>query len=279
MAKIATALPEPWCEDAVRFALRQLARRTGRRRPRVIALHTPSLLPPAPAEREMGAALIHIRALGAAQRTSPRSEFGELAEPTDQIPRPLERWLSTRSRTPTALWAPSAWFQPRRTIALARLGLSEVIVEGEDDGPAPLAVVLERLLHDARAHRFLDVLPPSLPDDLRALIKELLSRGTKWPTTHELAARVHCDRSTLFRKFRRASLPPPRQLTTWIRLYLALDRIEDGWSPPRAAAATGFSTSSNLFAMARSRLDLGSAEEFIDLGTEELLRALSRKLK
>jgi hypothetical protein len=109
---------------------------------------------------------------------------------------------------------------------LARWGVREVLVEGEEDSPATLALVLCRLLLPPAVGTFLDGFPGIglHPDYLLGLVWGVL-RPTVEFNEAALAGRAGRDRSRMEDDFARAGAPEPRQACVGATIFgLATER-------------------------------------------------------
>jgi AraC-like DNA-binding protein len=195
----------------------------------------------------------------------PRNER-RAAEPDDAVPRALAEWLRSKDRPPTAIWADADWLHPRRVLRLATMGLSEVVVRGREDTLNGVCTVVERLVNSERKAAFIRALSDEIPSDLEGLIQSLLVPTSKFPSPEAMARRMYCDRATLYRRFRRAALPPPADLISWIRIYLVLSLVDEGTSLEDAVSRLGFQSKAAFWSMTARRIPEVRREEIMSRG-------------
>lgn len=186
----------------------------------------------------------------------------------------LEEMLNRRGACAMALWTSPDWPDPARVLELGRLGLADILVKGKDDSPRELAARLQRLAADQRSAEFLGALPPDLPSSISVLVLNLMLPGNARADPTELAKRACCDRTTLYRRFRKAGLPPPREFVGWMRAYTGLRLVEEGIPTEKAARRVGFASSSGFRSLVARRLGPARGQ-----GAPELLTALSERCR
>ncbi len=126
----------------------------------------------------------------------------------------------------------------KATHALARLGASDVIVRGLDDGPAALAATVQRAVTDHAATSLVRStgLFANLPSTIAEAVIMLFRRPDQTRTVDELAANAGTTRRSLDRHLARAGLAPARTLLACARANAAYHLLAGGSVRPAGAA-------------------------------------------
>ena len=125
---------------------------------------------------------------------------------------------------------------------LARWGVADVVDVGREDTPVALRRRL-RMVQGRLVARLLDrALPRATSGRARALLASAAGTAAAGGGSAELAASLGATERTVLRWCRRADLPDPRRLLTWLRVLLAADMLDDpGRTLDQVARACGYS--------------------------------------
>lgn len=132
-------------------------------------------------------------------------------------------------------------------LAMARAGVSGLILEGYDDARAALRRAIETAATDATARHLLAALGPSLPRSARVMVEFCLLHGREPLSVGVVADALGVDRKTLATRLASAGLPEPRVVIAWSRLCLAMRALEvRAVSIERIALEFGYPSASAL---------------------------------
>jgi hypothetical protein len=159
----------------------------------------------------------------------------------------LLRLRQTIPHLPVGLYVSPDRLNGPLLIELARIGIDELVIAGQDDGTESLMIMLGRLLESRAIARFLTVVPSRAPPHLRRLIAQMVEEAEAAPTGDTLVAWSFMSRSSLWKQFVRAGMGPPTYWCRVARLYRVLLRVETlGCSFERSALYFGFPSGSGL---------------------------------
>jgi AraC-like DNA-binding protein len=138
-------------------------------------------------------------------------------------------------------------------------GVTDVIDEGREDTPSWLRRRLE-LAQARRVTRLLERAVPRSGTRGQALLVRAAEVVAAGGGSAELAGALGTTERTALRWFRRAELPDPRRLLTWLRVLFAADLVDDpGRTLEQAALACGYSGDASLRNAFRSLLGVPPA--------------------
>lgn len=156
----------------------------------------------------------------------------------------MDRCAGFHHRFPSVALLPYAEFSPRRVpdvLRLAGLGVRQLVVRGQDDGPDELSRRVRSAGADGLCGAVLRALGGAVPPSLAPLVCHLLQH-TGAPLCPDQAARVSfCHPKTLRAHLRVARLPSLNRLIVWTRLFHAAYLLgEDDRSVESVALALDF---------------------------------------
>lgn len=126
-------------------------------------------------------------------------------------------------------------------LAMARAGVSGLLLRGYDDVGAALRSALASAGDDCAARFILGELRPALPRLARTVVEHCVLHGREPLTVAGVADALGVNRKTLVVRFTAAQLPPPRTVIAWVRLCLVAHALErSGLSIERAAVDFGY---------------------------------------
>lgn len=132
-------------------------------------------------------------------------------------------------------------------LRLGQWGVVQIVDLEEDLS----AVALGRRLMEARGRRLHGLVEQSLPSFTSASARAILSAASRIVSNggqgRDLAKALNITPRTLTRWCRRAGLPPPKRLLTWMRILLAAEFLDDpGRSVSAVAEACGYAADGSL---------------------------------
>lgn len=125
---------------------------------------------------------------------------------------------------------------------LARWGVADVVELGREDTPAALRLCLRRVRGRFAARLLERAIPRGTPARARALLALAAETAAAGGGSADFAAALGTTERTVLRWCRRADLPDPRRLLTWLRVLLAAGMLDDpGRTLDQVARACGYS--------------------------------------
>jgi hypothetical protein len=109
---------------------------------------------------------------------------------------------------------------------LARAGVHELVFRDLEDSPALLRAKLGRGIEARAGALVLRRLSAQLPDTLHGLVAYCVSFPRESHEIESVAVALGVHRKTLVNWCRRAQVPPPSTLVTWVRLLLAAEILQ-----------------------------------------------------
>lgn len=144
---------------------------------------------------------------------------------------------------------------------MGEVGVAQVICLEEEAS----ALALERRLRSAwgRPLKVLleRTLPPNTSGAARSILQAASSVVAQGGQSTDLARSLHVTTRTLLRWCRRAGLPPPRRLLSWMRVLLAAELLDDpGRTVLDVALSCGYTSDASLRHAIQGRLGLAPRE-------------------
>jgi AraC-like DNA-binding protein len=162
----------------------------------------------------------------------------------------LEDAVSTGNPTPILGYVSVTAASIKAAHTLARLGASEILVRGLDDGPATLLSAVRRVVTDHAAIRLVTTSTDrfaTLPSSVANAITTLFRRPELTRSVADLAATAGTTRRSLDRHLARAGLAPARTLLACARANAAYHLLAAGAArPSHAALLVGYASSRAL---------------------------------
>lgn len=125
---------------------------------------------------------------------------------------------------------------------LAAWGIADVVDLGREDTPPALRLCLERVRGRFAARLLARALPRGTSGRARALLALAADTAASGGGSAELAAAMGTTERTVLRWCRRAELPDPRRLLTWLRVLFAAEMLDDpARTLEQVARACGYS--------------------------------------
>lgn len=112
-------------------------------------------------------------------------------------------------------------------LAMARAGVSGLILRGHDDVGTALRSALATARDDCAARFILRELDPVLPRLARVVVEHCVLHGRTPLTVAGVARALGVHRKTLVLRLAAAGFPQPREVIGWCRLCLAAHALED----------------------------------------------------
>lgn len=113
-------------------------------------------------------------------------------------------------------------------LAMARAGVSGLLLRGYDDVGTALRSALATASDECAARLVLRVLTPALPSPARVVVEHCLLHGREPLTVTGVAHALGVNRKTLVLRMAAAKLPQPRALIAWARLCLVAHALDQG---------------------------------------------------
>ena len=128
---------------------------------------------------------------------------------------------------------------------LAKAGVHELVFRDLEDSPALLRAKLGRGIEARAGALVLRRLTAQLPETLHGLVAYAVSFPRESHEMESVALALGVHRKTLVNWCRRAGVPPPSTLVTWVRLLLAVEILQTpGHTVERVAHALEFASGS-----------------------------------
>jgi AraC-like DNA-binding protein len=164
-------------------------------------------------------------------------------------------------RVPVLIYAPLTAAASRAIVALARAGITNVIIAGHDDLNHAVRPILDASASACTAEAAYARLSAVASPGVAAILSYALRYGTAAPTVAAAARAVRVHRKTLAAWCLASGAPSPRVLITWCRLVIAVERlVEARWPAERVARAFGFGSGSALAGLIRRHIGLTRTE-------------------
>ena len=128
----------------------------------------------------------------------------------------------------------------RATHALTKLGASEVLIRGMDDGPAALSATLRSVVASTAANRLLRVANEAmtaLPAPVARGVAEAFEHPERFHSVSQLAQASESTRRSLDRWLARVGMAPARTLLACARVHAAFNLLATGHVRVRSAAS------------------------------------------
>jgi AraC-like DNA-binding protein len=116
-------------------------------------------------------------------------------------------------------------------LAVARAGVSGLILRGHDDVGSALRSALATASDDCAARHILRELEPALPRLAHEVVEHCVQHGREPLTVADVAQALGVHRKTLVNRLTAAGLPPPRVVIAWSRLCLVAYALEEATIP------------------------------------------------
>lgn len=104
--------------------------------------------------------------------------------------------------------------------ALAAAGVHQIVLEGSDDTPVALRVVLQDAQRQCAAEWLLHELSGIFDPAVHPFLEAALANPAGITNVAEVASALGVHRKTLFNRCRKAGVPLPAELLVWVRLSL-----------------------------------------------------------
>jgi AraC-like DNA-binding protein len=248
-----------WVTDAIarqRLATalsERLPRRT--RGPDILWCDSADELVSAVARHEAKAAIIEI---GGADAGDDTAGAGGGISRLEEVTRMLR---AEYPRVPVLIYAPLTAAASRTIVALARAGITNVIIAGYDDLNHAVRPILDASASACTAEAAYVRLSAVASPGVAAILSYALRYATAAPTVAAAARALRVHRKTLAAWCLASGAPSPRVLITWCRLVIAAERLaEPRWPAERVARAFGFGSGSALAGLIRRHIGLTRAE-------------------
>ena len=164
-------------------------------------------------------------------------------------------------RVPILLYVDLTPQSARDILAATRAGVSEIIIAGVDDLNDKLGQRLAAARSAALTSQVMSQVADIIPRSSTRLLEYLLGNARRAPTISATAQALGVHRKTLALRCARAGMPTPSALSSWARLMLAAQRLEEpGRTTERAALEAGFESGSAFRNMLRRYTDLSPSE-------------------
>jgi AraC-like DNA-binding protein len=164
-------------------------------------------------------------------------------------------------RVPVLIYAPLTAAASRTIVALARAGITNVIIAGHDDLNHAVRPILDASASACTAEAAYERLSALASPGVAAILSYALRYGTAAPTVAAAARALRVHRKTLAAWCLASGAPSPRVLITWCRLVIAVERLAEArWPTERVARAFGFGSGSALTGLIRRHIGLTRAE-------------------
>lgn len=164
-------------------------------------------------------------------------------------------------RVPILLYVELNPQSARDILVATRAGVSEVVIANVDDLNDKLGKRLASAQSAILATQVMAQIAGILPQSSTRLVEYLLGNARNAPTISAAAQALGVHRKTLALRCARAGMPTPSALSSWARLMLAAQRLEEpGRTTERAALEAGFESGSAFRNMLRRYTDLSPSE-------------------
>ena len=164
-------------------------------------------------------------------------------------------------RVPILLYVELTPQSARDILAATQAGVSEIIIAGVDDLNDKLGQRLAAARSAALTSQVMSQVADIVPRSSARLLEYLLGNARRAPTISATAQALGVHRKTLALRCARAGMPTPSALSSWARLMLAAQRLEEpGRTTERAALEAGFESGSAFRNMLRRYTDLSPSE-------------------
>lgn len=164
-------------------------------------------------------------------------------------------------------------------LAMARAGVSGLLLRGYDDVGTALRSALATASDDCAARFVLRALKPALPSPARVVVEHCLLHGREPLTVAGVAHALGVNRKTLVLRMSAADLPPPRVLLAWVRLCLVAHALDQGGlTIERAAMDFGYPSAPALRNLCKRLTGLRLSEVREQGGLSCILRLFTRAL-
>jgi AraC-like DNA-binding protein len=162
---------------------------------------------------------------------------------------------------PVLIYAPLTAAASRTIVALARAGITNVIIAGHDDLNHAVRPILDASASACAAEVAFARLSAVASPGVAVILGYALRYGTTAPTVAAAARALRVHRKTLAAWCLASGAPSPRVLITWCRLVIAAERLAEArWPTERVARAFGFGSGSALAGLIRRHLGLTRAQ-------------------
>lgn len=167
----------------------------------------------------------------------------------------------------------------REILALARAGVSDLILRGVDDAGVGLRAAIATAQEHCVAKQVLDTVVPLLPPSIVPFIRYSLEHARQAVTVADAASALGVHRKTLVGRLAAAGLPTPSAMIAWCRLTLAAQMLEDpARSVEQIALLLDFSSSTALRNMLKRYTGLSPREVRENGGLRCVLHAFRQTL-
>jgi AraC-like DNA-binding protein len=179
---------------------------------------------------------------------------------------------------PVLIYAPLTAAASRTIVALARAGITNVIIAGHDDLNHAVRPILDASASACTAEAAYARLSAVASPGVAAILGYALPYRTAVPTVAAAARALRVHRKTLAAWCLASGAPSPRVLITWSRLVIAAERLAEArWPTERVARAFGFGSGSALAGLIRRHIGLTRAE-LREHGSGVVIEMLARRL-
>jgi AraC-like DNA-binding protein len=162
---------------------------------------------------------------------------------------------------------------------LAKAGVHELVFRDLEDSPALLRAKLGRGIEARAGSLVLRRLSAELPEILHGLVSYTVSFPRESHEMERVALALGVHRKTLVNWCRRAGVPPPSTLVTWVRLLLAVEILQTpGHTVERVAHALEFASGSAFRNLCQRYLGHRPADLRCAGGREAAYRAFANAL-
>jgi AraC-like DNA-binding protein len=146
-------------------------------------------------------------------------------------------------------------------LALARAGVSDVVVRGQDDLRSRLTAAVNRAERRTVADLVLARIGPDVPPVIDEVVRCFLNRADDGMTVERVARKLGLHRRTLTYRMKQAGFPAPRAVAGWCRLLLAARELDDPRrSVERVAMESAFTSAAALRNMLKRHTGLSPAQ-------------------
>jgi len=167
----------------------------------------------------------------------------------------------------------------REILALARAGVSDLILRGVDDVGIALRSALTTAQEHCVAKQVLDAIAPLVPPGIVPFLRYALEHARQAVSVTDAASALGVHRKTLVDRLASARLPTPSAMIAWCRLTLAAQMLEDpARSVEQVALLLDFSSSAALRNMLKRYTGLSPREVRENGGLRCVLHAFRQTL-